>query len=79
MPDANLVRSVTYLFDCFLDDYHDEKYLQTISDLDIRAQVEVNASVFTPRALLMDGGTYECQGYFRVASSFLVSGRWAAR
>ncbi|KAF3425902.1 hypothetical protein E2986_08048 [Frieseomelitta varia] len=40
MPDANIVRSVTYLFDCFLDDYHDEKYLQTLSDLDMRAQVE---------------------------------------
>ncbi|XP_015440426.1 PREDICTED: LOW QUALITY PROTEIN: dynein heavy chain 7, axonemal [Dufourea novaeangliae] len=40
MPDANLVRSVMYLFDCFLDDFHDEKYLQTLSDLDIRAQVE---------------------------------------
>ncbi|KOX76420.1 Dynein heavy chain 7, axonemal [Melipona quadrifasciata] len=38
MPDANIVRSVTYLFDCFLDDYHDEKYLQTLSDLDMRAQ-----------------------------------------
>ncbi|XP_053982409.1 dynein axonemal heavy chain 7 [Hylaeus volcanicus] len=40
MPDANLVRSVMYLFDCFLDDFHDEKYLQTLSDLDMRAQVE---------------------------------------
>lgn len=28
------------LFDCFMDDFYDEKYLQTISDLDIRAQIE---------------------------------------
>ncbi|XP_033175116.1 dynein heavy chain 7, axonemal [Bombus impatiens] len=40
MQDANMVRSVTYLFDCFLDEYHDEKYLQTLTDLDLRAQVE---------------------------------------
>nr|XP_031838488.1 dynein heavy chain 7, axonemal-like [Nomia melanderi] len=40
MPDANLLRSVMYLFDCFLDDYYNEKYLQALSDLDMRAQVE---------------------------------------
>nr|XP_033343017.1 dynein heavy chain 7, axonemal [Megalopta genalis] len=40
MPDANLTRSVTYLFDCFLEDFRDEKYLRTLSDLDMRAQVE---------------------------------------
>ncbi|XP_043287698.1 dynein axonemal heavy chain 7 isoform X2 [Venturia canescens] len=40
MPDANLTRSVMYLFDCFLDDFNDEKYLETISDLEMRAQIE---------------------------------------
>ncbi|CAK9814603.1 Dynein axonemal heavy chain 7 [Anthophora plagiata] len=40
MPDANLLRSIMYLFDCFLDDFQDEKYVQTLSDLDLRAQVE---------------------------------------
>ncbi|XP_078046876.1 dynein axonemal heavy chain 7-like [Augochlora pura] len=40
MPDANLIRSVTYLFDCFLEDFRDEKYLLALSDLDMRAQVE---------------------------------------
>nr|XP_012148645.1 PREDICTED: dynein heavy chain 7, axonemal [Megachile rotundata] len=40
MPDANMVRSLMYLFDCFLDDFYDEKYLQTLSDLDMRAQIE---------------------------------------
>ncbi|XP_023289368.1 dynein heavy chain 7, axonemal-like, partial [Orussus abietinus] len=40
MPDANLTRSVMYLFDCFLDDFLDERYLETVSDLDMRAQIE---------------------------------------
>ena len=81
MPDANIVRSVTYLFDCFLDDYHDEKYLQTLSDLDMRAQMEV-CKIFTFQSLLLSKKpkeTDECQRCFRVASSFLVSGRWAER
>lgn len=41
MPDANLTRSVMYLFDCFLDDFQDEKFAESISDLEMRAQVEV--------------------------------------
>ncbi|XP_034174982.2 dynein heavy chain at 36C [Osmia lignaria lignaria] len=40
MPEANVIRSLMYLFDCFLDDFHDEKYLHTLSDLDMRAQIE---------------------------------------
>ncbi|EZA62718.1 Dynein heavy chain 7, axonemal [Ooceraea biroi] len=40
MPDANLTRSVMHLFDCFLDDFYDDKYVNALSDLDIRAQVE---------------------------------------
>ncbi|XP_076302983.1 dynein axonemal heavy chain 7 [Lasioglossum baleicum] len=40
MPDANLVRSLTYLMDCFIDEYHDEKVAKEISELDLRAQVE---------------------------------------
>ncbi|KYM93367.1 Dynein heavy chain 7, axonemal [Cyphomyrmex costatus] len=40
MPDANLTRSVMYLYDCFLDDFRDEKYVSALSDLDMRAQVE---------------------------------------
>lgn len=42
MPDANLTRSVMYLFDCFLDDFRDEKYVNALLDLDMRAQVEVS-------------------------------------
>ncbi|KYN44278.1 Dynein heavy chain 7, axonemal [Trachymyrmex septentrionalis] len=40
MPDANLTRSVMYLYDCFLDDFRDEKYMSMISELDMIAQVE---------------------------------------
>lgn len=28
------------LFDCFMDDFNDEKYRAQISDLDVRAQIE---------------------------------------
>jgi len=42
MPDTNLTRSLMHFFDCFLDDFYDEKYLGALSDLDIRAQVEVS-------------------------------------
>jgi len=40
--DSNLVNSLMNFYDCFLDDYNDEKYVQSLSDLDIRAQLEVN-------------------------------------
>lgn len=46
MPDANLVKSTTYLFDCFVDDYYDEKYCHMMTDLDMRAQVEVNIPIY---------------------------------
>ena len=42
MPDANLVRSVMYLLDCYMDDFQDEKYIGNTSDLELRAQIEVN-------------------------------------
>lgn len=29
------------IYDTFMDDFHDEKYVDQISDLDIRAQLEV--------------------------------------
>lgn len=41
MPDANLTRSVMFLFDCFLIDFKDDKYIEALSDLEIRAQIEV--------------------------------------
>lgn len=36
------MRSVMNLFDTFMDDFYDEKYMQGISDLDERAQLEVS-------------------------------------
>lgn len=36
------MRSVTNLFDCYIDDYLDEKFVEGMSDLDIRAQLEVS-------------------------------------
>lgn len=41
MPDANLTKSVMHFFDCFMDDFYDENYIQTLSDLDVRSQIEV--------------------------------------
>ncbi|XP_011505820.1 PREDICTED: dynein heavy chain 7, axonemal [Ceratosolen solmsi marchali] len=40
MPDANLVRSVMYFFDCFSDDFKNVSYIENNSDLDIRGQIE---------------------------------------
>lgn len=44
--DSNLIMSLMNLFDCFMDDYEDEKYITNLSDLGIRAQLEVNYFVF---------------------------------
>ncbi|CAH1117610.1 unnamed protein product [Phaedon cochleariae] len=38
--DHNLIRATTNLFDCFMDDFYDEKYREQVSDLDVRAQIE---------------------------------------
>lgn len=44
---TNLVVSCMRLFDTFMDDFHDEKYVESISDLDVRAQLEVrNRSIY---------------------------------
>ncbi|XP_014203995.1 dynein heavy chain 7, axonemal [Copidosoma floridanum] len=40
MQAANLVRSLMYLFDCFCDDFYNEEYVGSISDLEMRAQIE---------------------------------------
>ncbi|VEN46856.1 unnamed protein product [Callosobruchus maculatus] len=36
----NLLRATMNLFDCFMDDFFDEKYREQVSDLDVRAQIE---------------------------------------
>lgn len=38
--DSNLITSLLNIFDCFLDEYNDEKYIASLSELDIRAQLE---------------------------------------
>lgn len=46
MQDTNLVRSLTYLMDCFIDEYHDEKIAKNIDELDLRAQIEVRLLLY---------------------------------
>ncbi|XP_024941329.1 dynein heavy chain 7, axonemal [Cephus cinctus] len=58
MPDSNLLRSVTYLMDCFLADYNDEKVIENLTDLDLRAQIE--GSFFFSCIWAM-GGTLEAK------------------
>ncbi|XP_032686024.1 dynein heavy chain 7, axonemal-like isoform X4 [Odontomachus brunneus] len=58
MPDSNLLRSVTYLMDCFMDDYYDEEIAKKISELDLRAQIE--GSFFFSCIWAM-GGTLEAK------------------
>ncbi|XP_031619236.1 LOW QUALITY PROTEIN: dynein heavy chain 7, axonemal [Contarinia nasturtii] len=38
--DSNLVTSLMNIFECFFDDYYDEKTTSTLTELDIRAQLE---------------------------------------
>lgn len=38
--DSNMIKSLTNLFDCFLDDYYNEKYTENLSELDVRAQLD---------------------------------------
>lgn len=38
--DSNLVTSLMNIFECFFDDYNDEKSIATLTELDIRAQLE---------------------------------------
>lgn len=51
---TNLVRATMNLYDCFLDDFYDEKYMESISDLDVRAQME---GVFFFSCIWSMGGT----------------------
>lgn len=51
---SNLVKATMNLYDCFLDDFYDEKYMEQISDLDVRAQME---GVFFFSCIWSMGGT----------------------
>lgn len=54
MPDANLTRSLMHLYDCFLDDFYDPKYVSMLLDTDMamRAQVEVSLNyIISPKII----------------------------
>ncbi|KAK9727720.1 ATP-binding dynein motor region [Popillia japonica] len=54
--NSNLVRATMNLYDCFVDDFYDEKYMEQSSDLDIRAQLE---GVFFFSCIWSMGGTLD--------------------
>lgn len=54
--NSNLARATMNLFDCFMDDFYDEKFMEQISDLDIRAQLE---GAFFFSCIWSMGGTLE--------------------
>ncbi|KAJ8726572.1 hypothetical protein PYW07_001270 [Mythimna separata] len=56
---SNIVQSCMNLFDCFMDDFYDEKYLEQISDLDVRAQLE---GVFFFSCIWSIGATLDAEG-----------------
>jgi len=39
--DLNLVRSLTNICDTFMEPYYDEEHLKTISQVDMKSQIEV--------------------------------------
>nr|XP_012232176.1 PREDICTED: dynein heavy chain 7, axonemal-like isoform X1 [Linepithema humile] len=69
MPDSNLLRSITYLMDCFIRDFYNEEVVKNISELDLRAQIE--GSFFFSCIWAM-GGTLQAQ--HRVRFSILFRG-----
>ncbi|CAH0726011.1 unnamed protein product, partial [Brenthis ino] len=56
---TNLVKACMNLFDTFMDDFNDEKYVEQLSDLDIRAQLE---GVFFFSSIWSIGSTLESDG-----------------
>ncbi|ALC38670.1 Dhc36C [Drosophila busckii] len=52
--DTNLMVSLMNFFECFIDDFKDEKIVATISDLDFRAQIE---GIFMFSAIWSLGGS----------------------
>jgi hypothetical protein len=39
--NSNLINATMNLFDTFMDDFNDEKYMSSLDDISIRAQLEV--------------------------------------
>lgn len=48
---SNLLSACMKLYDCFMSDFEDEKYVESLSDLDIRAQLEVSFPFYFHRAI----------------------------
>ncbi|XP_053995911.1 dynein axonemal heavy chain 7-like isoform X3 [Hylaeus anthracinus] len=69
MSDSNHIRSLTYLMDCFLDEYRDEKMLKDMDELDLRAQIEGS---FFFSCIWAVGGTLEAS--YRERFSVLFRG-----
>lgn len=57
--ESNLMRSAMNFFDCFLEDFRDEKFMESISDLDVRAQLE---GVFFFSCIWSLGATMDTNG-----------------
>ncbi|XP_068620866.1 dynein axonemal heavy chain 7 [Battus philenor] len=56
---SNLIKSCMNLFDSFMDDFYDEKLVEQLSDLDVRAQLE---GVFFFSCIWSIGATLEGSG-----------------
>lgn len=56
--DTNLMVSLMNFFECYLDDFSDEKYVANISDLDFRAQCE---GIFLFSAIWALGGSLQAE------------------
>lgn len=54
--NSHMLRATMNMFDCFMDDFYDEKFMEQISDLDVRAQLE---GVFFFSCIWAMGGTLE--------------------
>ncbi|XP_039430309.1 dynein axonemal heavy chain 7 isoform X2 [Culex pipiens pallens] len=65
--DSNLVKSVMNLFDCFMDDYHNETYMKAVSEVDVRAQLE---GVFFFSCIWAIGGPLEMSGREKFSELF---------
>ncbi|XP_055588743.1 dynein axonemal heavy chain 7 isoform X2 [Uranotaenia lowii] len=65
--DSNLVKSLMNLFDCFLDDYSNEAYMKTVSEVDVRAQLE---GVFFFSCIWAIGGPLETESREKFSELF---------
>lgn len=43
----HMIRSLCDIFDCFTDDFKNENFMQSTSEIDVRSQLEVRISYLT--------------------------------